>query len=606
MRTRLILNATLACAALVAAPVVSIPLAAAAPRPVEPEVSLVDLPEDGTATTAVDVPEGTAVMGVTWESEAPGEAAPTVEIRTLRDGTWGDWSTLHAAGDGPDPGSAEAARAERAGAVQATEPVEVIGVEKVEVRASNVAGVDNLEAALVDPGESPADAAAGATAGPLGTADAAVAKPAVVSRAQWGVDESLRSCTPSEAESLKGVLVNHTANTNNYTRDQAPGLVRSIYAYHTKVNKWCDMGYNALVDRYGTIYEGRYGGLDRNIIGAHGGGFNTGTWGVSVIGNYDEVALQTAAQASLERLLAWRLGVAGLDPTGTMRLVSAGSTRYTKGTAITLPVIAAHRDVSLTACPGRHIYDKLGTIRANVDRLAGAAPAPTTTSTSATTHTVVSGDTLAKIASRYGTTVDALQTANDLTGTLIRVGQVLRVPPSEFTDVPNAHSFYTEIRWLADGGITLGVGDGSVFDTRSPVQRQHMAAFLYRLAGSPAYTPPARAQFSDVPRDHNFYKEISWLAAKGITRGVGGGRFGATDPVQRQQMAGFLYRLSGERFTPTRQQFTDVSPSLSLYTAVSWLAARGITEGVGGHRFDPLGPVQRQHMAAFLYRYDQR
>ena len=604
MRPRLFLTTTLACAALLAAPVVSLSSAAATPQPVEPEVSVVDLPDAASATTAVEVPAGTAVLGVTWEGDAA-QDAPTVEVRAQHDGEWGAWTTVAASDDGPDPGTEEADRAAQEGGVQATDPVDVLGADKVEVRTTDAQDAGNLEVALIDPGESDADAAVAAGEGPFATADAAVAKPSVVTRSQWGAVESLRSCTPSAASSLEGVIVHHTAGVNGYSAAQAPGIMRGIYSYHTQVRGWCDVGYNVLIDRFGTIYEGRYGGLERNIIGAHAGGFNTGTWGVSVMGNYDTVDLPAAARASLEKLIAWRLGAAGIDPSGSMRLVSAGSTKYKSGVAVNLPVIAAHLDVGLTSCPGRYYYSKLSGIRANVDKLVGS-----TTSTSvsgATTHTVVSGDTLSKIAGMYGTTIDALQTANNLSGTLIRVGQVLRVPPSEFTDVAAGHSFYREIRWLADEGITLGVGDGSVFDTRSSVQRQHMAAFLYRLAGSPAYTPPARAQFTDVPKDHPFYKEISWLAAKGITKGVGGGRFGARNAVERQQMAGFLFRLSGERYTaPSKSRFSDVATDRALYTAVSWLAARGITEGVSATLFDPFAAVERQHMAAFLYRYDHR
>ena len=604
MRSRLLLNATLACAALVAAPVVSLPTAAAAPRPVEPEVAVVDLPAAEGATTELEVPEGAAVLGVTWDGGAD-EAPPSVQVRALRNGEWSSWTTVDASDDAPDPGTEEAERAAAEGGVQATDPVDVLGAEKVEVRTSDVTGVDNLAAAIVDPGESPADVSAVGSEGPLATADAAAAMPSVVTRSQWGADESLRGCTPSAAPSLSGVIVHHTADRNTYTQAQAPAIMRSIYAYHTQVRKWCDVGYNALVDKFGTIYEGRYGGLERNIIGAHSGGFNSGTWGVSVIGNYEEVDLPTAARASLEKLTAWRLGVAGIDPSGTMRLISAGSPKYASGVAVTLPVIAAHRDVGLTSCPGRYTYDKLSTIRGNVDQLVGAIPTATTPSAPGR-HAVVSGDTLSKIAARYGTTVAAVQTLNGLSSTLIRVGQVLRIPPSEFVDVAVGHPLYDEIRWLADQGITLGVGDGTVFGARSPVERQHMAAFLYRLAGSPAYTPPPTAQFHDVPRDHTFYREISWLASKGITRGVGDGRFGAKDAVQRQQMAGFLLRLSGEKYTaPSKQRFADVPKSLSLYAAVSWLASTGITEGVSATHFGPLAPVQRQHMAAFLYRYSQ-
>lgn len=173
-----------------------------------------------------------------------------------------------------------------------------------------------------------------------------------------------------------------------------------------------------------------------------------------------------------------------------------------------------------------------------------------------------------------------------------------------FTDVPRTHPFHADITWLAETGITLGVGGGR-FDTVSPVQRQHMAGFLHRLSGEQSYVPPTRPTFSDVPATRSLYPAVEWLAQSGITKGVGDGVFGASMPVQRQQMAAFLFRMSGETaYTPpARARFTDVPTTHPFYREISWLAHQEITLGVGGGRFDTRSPVQRQHMAAFLHRY---
>ena len=90
--------------------------------------------------------------------------------------------------------------------------------------------------------------------------------------------------------------------------------MRGIEVYHVQGNGWNDIGYNFLVDRFGTIYEGRGGGIDRNVIGAHAQGFNTGTVGVALIGNFTAATPTQAQQAALVRLLAWRLDVAHVDP----------------------------------------------------------------------------------------------------------------------------------------------------------------------------------------------------------------------------------------------------------------------------------------------------
>src|SRR5947207_1662814 len=79
---------------------------------------------------------------------------------------------------------------------------------------------------------------------------------------------------------------------------------------------WDDIGYNFLVDRYGTIYEGRYGGLDRPVIGAHAQGFNSTSFGTALLGTFSSVSPPPAMLHALEQLLAWRLDVAHVDPVG--------------------------------------------------------------------------------------------------------------------------------------------------------------------------------------------------------------------------------------------------------------------------------------------------
>ena len=140
-----------------------------------------------------------------------------------------------------------------------------------------------------------------------------------MTRARWGADEAYRSGAPSYGV-VRCAFVHHTVNANTYTRAQAPALVRGIYYYHTQVNGWRDIGYNFLIDRFGTIYEGRYGGVAKAVIGAQVLGFNSMSTGVSLIGTFETVAPSHAALASLERLLAWKLDLSHLNPLGTARV----------------------------------------------------------------------------------------------------------------------------------------------------------------------------------------------------------------------------------------------------------------------------------------------
>ncbi|MFF7902254.1 N-acetylmuramoyl-L-alanine amidase [Streptomyces sp. NPDC007920] len=206
------------------------------------------------------------------------------------------------------------------------------------------------------------------SAGPPST----VPRPAIVSRAEWGADESISPEAPDylPGGKIKAVVVHHTAETNNYTCADAPAIVRGIYAYHVKQLKWKDLGYNFLVDKCGTVYEGRKGGVDRPVMGAHAYGFNSETTGISVLGTYTDVAPSDAALTSVARIAAWKLGQYGVDPAGTATLtagdsgVSYARKTWAKGAKLTLPAIHGHRDGFNTQCPGNAYYAKLPTLRA--------------------------------------------------------------------------------------------------------------------------------------------------------------------------------------------------------------------------------------------------
>ena len=190
--------------------------------------------------------------------------------------------------------------------------------------------------------------------------------PPVIDRAGWHADEAIRRAAPYYADSVHFAIVHHTAGSNSYTRAQSASIVRAIELYHVQGNGWNDIGYNFLVDKYGQIFEGRYGGMTRPVIGAHSEGFNTGSVGVAVIGDYSSTSITPAARAALVSLLAWRLDLDHVDPSSSVVRVSAGNPRYPAGMAVTLRAISAHRDVYPTSCPGASLYGQLAAIRAAV------------------------------------------------------------------------------------------------------------------------------------------------------------------------------------------------------------------------------------------------
>jgi hypothetical protein len=192
--------------------------------------------------------------------------------------------------------------------------------------------------------------------------------PTIVPRAGWGADEEIVRAKPSLAPADRLAIVHHTAGTNSYTAAQAAAIVRGIEIYHVEGNGWNDIGYNFLVDRFGTVYEGRGGGIDKNVIGAHSEGFNTGTFGVALIGNYSHATPQKAQQDALVNLLAWRLDVAHVDPLSKVVYISGGNAKFRSGKSVTLRAISGHRDTGPSECPGTGTYVLLPTIAKRVSR----------------------------------------------------------------------------------------------------------------------------------------------------------------------------------------------------------------------------------------------
>jgi hypothetical protein len=188
---------------------------------------------------------------------------------------------------------------------------------------------------------------------------AMAAAPPVVTRQGWNANELIKRGQPSYADGVRFAVVHHTAGTNNYTREQSAAIVRGIQLYHVQGNGWNDIGYNFLVDKYGQVFEGRFGGVERNVVGAHAEGFNTGSTGVAILGNYSGTGMTTAARDALVRVLAWRLDVAHVDPLSTFNWVSAGNAKFPRGRNVALRSVIGHRDVGFTDCPGNLVYRAL-------------------------------------------------------------------------------------------------------------------------------------------------------------------------------------------------------------------------------------------------------
>lgn len=315
---------------------------------------------------------------------APDLAGTTVMVRAEQpDGGWGRWyeaSPIDGA-DGAAPGNPTGTDPIYVGNTTAVQVLVTReprrnsggGPETTPAAAGGAQPPPDLTAILIDPGR-------GAVDDQLENIAAALPDggPRVITRNQWGADESIRCQEPTYDNGLGGITIHHTAGRNDYSRAESAGIVRAIYTYHSQTLGWCDIGYNALVDKYGQIFEGRYGGLDQPVQGAHAGGFNENTSGVAIMGDYQVEQPTDASIEATGRFVGWRARIAGLDPRGHTTMYSEGTefTPYALGEEVQLPIVFAHRDVGNTSCPGDAAYAQMDRIRTIAAGEAGGAPSP--------------------------------------------------------------------------------------------------------------------------------------------------------------------------------------------------------------------------------------
>jgi hypothetical protein len=345
----------------------------------------VDPAPDGVATSGDELPGVPALtvskpdtdaffsVGVTWQvDDKLGDVAATLRVKN-KAGQWGEWTPLES-DDIEQTQSKETRDNKVRGGTAPYWTGESYGLEVI-VQGADGRAPKGVKVVMLDPGTSPADAATTASV-PKDQAHAAAVMPSIVTRAQWGADESIRTWDPEYAPTIKAATIHHTADSNNYSADQVPAMMRSIYAYHAQTRGWGDIGYNVIVDKFGRIFEGRYGGLASTVIGAHAGGFNTGTFGVSMLGNYAQVDTPQVMLDAVAAVIAWKLSLYAVDPLGTTQLTSAGggTSKYAAGTVVTLPTVFAHRDVGYTECPGQYAYNRMGSIRNMIAARMAVAP----------------------------------------------------------------------------------------------------------------------------------------------------------------------------------------------------------------------------------------
>ncbi len=319
----------------------ALPAAAHAGTPV---LTVVEVPVAGARSLSLVRPTRPFTMvGLHWQGSG------AVEFRTRS--VAGRWSAWHDAApeaeDAPDPGSPElaAARGWHTG-----NPYWIGASDRLETRTHGRVARVRTRTIWSAAGSGDGARSFRTTAG--------AGSPAFIPRAAWGADERLER-PPTLAPAVRFVVIHHTAGANAYTRRQSAAIVRGIQLYHMSGNGWNDIGYNFLVDKYGQVFEGRAGGADRPVVGAHSEGFNAGSVGIAVLGGYGAKGLSGAARTAIAQLIAWRLDLAHVDPLSTLSWPSGGNSRFPRGIPVFLRAVGGHRDTGFTDCPGDAAYRSL-------------------------------------------------------------------------------------------------------------------------------------------------------------------------------------------------------------------------------------------------------
>ncbi|MFC5752847.1 peptidoglycan recognition protein [Actinomadura rugatobispora] len=372
-------------------------------------------------------------------------------------------------------------------AATATDPAATPGPEDTPTDTPTATGTATPSLEPSAPTETATPTAPSAQQKAGATTLAAAPRPAMTSRAQWGADETLVTEPPAYDTAVKAAFVHHTDTGNAYTCDQSASVIRSIFLYHVKSLGWADIGYNFLVDKCGTLFEGRAGGADRPVHGAHTYGFNTDTTGIALLGTHTAatdptpgVAPTQAALDATARIAAWKLDLAGVDPTATTTLTSMAPNgtggKYPYGTQVSFNTVSGHRDGFATACPGEQLYAKLGVIR---------TAAKQWTTPTASLATTVTGAT--KVGTRYYTksTVTLGWEPAAVSSYELRVdgATVARPSPSStsatITLAPGAHSVRLHAT-NADGSAAASADHPVTADPTRPVFNPAATLYLRR------------------------------------------------------------------------------------------------------------------------------
>ena len=475
-----------------------------------------------------------SMVGVTWRSGVPEDAA--VEVRWRSSGRWTGWKSLEL----------DIANTWTEGGRPGAEPLWVGQADgvAVRVRAASPAVPRDLEVATIDPGKDSAAIPVAATVG----------QPPIIMRSAWGANNSGRCDSPVYGSTTRGAVANHTAGSNSYSKSESASIVRATQAFHMRGRNWCDIGYNFLIDKYGQIFEGRKGGIDKTVRGAHSGNsaVNEETMGFSLMGTYTSVEPSSAMKSATVDLVSWRFSRYGIRAKGTYSLGGK-----------TLNRIAGHRNVKATECPGAKAYAWLsasGGLRDRVeDRLAGGGGGggdPTGTavptglkSTAQTSSSLTFAWNKVEGAPRYRV---QLSTSSSMSGATYHRSSST---DETITGLKPNTKYYAKVRTIREDGTNL-----------SPYSSAVSATTKSASTSSTSAVPAGLKSTDQTPNSLKF----TW----GAVTGAAGYRIKLSSS---SSMTNPTYQESDDR----DQRFSDLSPGRKYYAQVRALKSDG--SGLGAY-----------------------
>lgn len=324
------------------------------------------------------------LLGLNWQQSIPTGTDAHLEIRFLTEkGEWTDWTEIHVDEDTPSnmETSVEEGYAENLWSYVVTEKSTAFQY-RANLSTENTAITPKLSDISFDYIE-------GGESSKFSQFTKLIfdANPDVVSREEWGANESLRFSKSDNEDfeseldeddvaeypdmeiveridkdedgnsllwpleypaDVQKIIIHHTATSGDVS--DAESSIRAIYYYHAVTRGWGDIGYNKIISPDGTVYEGRFGG--DGVVAGHAEGYNTGSVGIALLGNYEESPIPGEMMQGLEGLIYQTAKLHDIDPDGKSEFRGEN-----------IDNILGHRDVGSTACPGVHTYNYLEDIR---------------------------------------------------------------------------------------------------------------------------------------------------------------------------------------------------------------------------------------------------